>query len=49
MPSCGRGRIEAHLHVELVDADGLELADDHVRAIGQEPDAAWKPVPASRV
>lgn len=30
--------VEAHLHVELVDADGLELTDDHVLSIGQEPD-----------
>jgi hypothetical protein len=28
---------EAHVHVELVDVDGLELADDRVLSIGEVP------------
>jgi hypothetical protein len=28
----------AHLHIELVDADGLGLDDDHELVIGQTPD-----------
>jgi hypothetical protein len=29
---------EARLHVEMVDADGLRLEDDHVLAIGEAPE-----------
>lgn len=34
---------EAHLHVEMVDADGLELSDDHVLVIGEVPPAPKGP------
>jgi hypothetical protein len=34
---------EARLHVEMVDADGLRLEDDHVLAIGEPPSGPGGP------